>query len=570
MSVAIGPRQAAFCATLVDELVLGGVRHCVICPGSRSTPLTLAASASSLSIHVRLDERSAGFFALGLARITSRPVLIVVTSGTAAAELLPAVVEAHLDRIPLIVATADRPPELQGVGSAQTIDQDDLYGSHATSLARMGPCHAWPEEQWRPLASRAVIVAEGLDGLGGPVHLNLPFVEPLVADPGPIPPPSEPDRPHYSVHRARGATVSLPQVGSRGVVIAGLGCGDPRSVVESAERLGWPIFADPRSGCRGASPAIVASADPILRSGEVVERVIPETIVLLGAPPASKVVSEWIVGIASKGASILCLGSEGPRRHPTQVPATFLMGRADALFDQISRDVEPAPPSWLQAWMGLEGAAGAAIDAALGDGVLCEPSLARTVMATLDDVVVVSSSSMPIRDLEWFGGARAGSPLVVANRGANGIDGVVSTALGVASGSDLPAVALVGDLAFFHDVSALVDGLGEGRGLVIVVLDNDGGGIFSFLPQRDALSSARFEELFATPRSSSVAGVARGFGCHVIEVGTHEELSEALAETVGVVGVHVVVAAMPSRDYNVQRHELITQAVERATRDVAI
>jgi 2-succinyl-5-enolpyruvyl-6-hydroxy-3-cyclohexene-1-carboxylate synthase len=566
MSVAIGERQATFCATFVDELVLGGVGDAVLCPGSRSTPLALAVAASSLRCHVRLDERSAGFFAVGLARATGRPVLVVVTSGTAAAELHASVVEADLDRVPLIVATADRPPELQSVGSAQTIEQAGIFGSQLRFSSLPGPCHAWPEELWRPLASRVVLEAVGFDGRPGPVHLNLPFAEPLVAEPGALPPSQRPGQPHYAMTAPRQGSAVLAGLGARGVVLAGHGCGDPERILAATARLRWPLLADPRSGCRRSDPQVVAAADGLLRMPELVELLVPETLVLLGAPPASKVVGEWITAVAQRGARVVVLGHDGPARHPTQVSALFLRGEPASLLEQFSEELEEAPPAWLERWKSFERAAQAGIDELLGDGLLCEPSLARALSRELEGAILVSSSSMPIRDLEWFGVTRPRPLRVLANRGANGIDGVLSTAMGVAAGSSDPVVALVGDLAFFHDVSALVDGLPLGGSLVVVVVDNRGGGIFSFLPQATSLDAQRFEQLFGTPRAVSVLEVARGFGVEAQMVESHGSLREALAEQVGSEGIHVLVVRVPNRESNVARHEQLHRAIDAAAR----
>jgi 2-succinyl-5-enolpyruvyl-6-hydroxy-3-cyclohexene-1-carboxylate synthase len=566
MSVAIASRQATFCATFADELLANGVRDAVVCPGSRSTPLALAVARSELRLHVRLDERSAGFFALGVARITQRPVLVVVTSGTAAAELHAAVVEAHLDHVPLIIATADRPPELQLIGSPQTIRQQGLFGAHVALALDPGPLHALAEQEWRPLASRAALEAAGVAGLAGPVHLNLPFAEPLLGAVGPLPARRGGERPWYSIEPSS-AVVEIGALSHarHTVVMAGDGIGRASVLLDAARQLGWPVLADPRSSCRRSDEVVIAGADSFLREPTVRTALSAERIVLAGAPPASKVLGELVAEAALSGVEILVLGHDGPARHPQRTAATFMLGEPAALLASMASLEAPAPPSWLERWRAAELASQAAVERELEGEELCEPLVARLVSGALEAPgVLVSSSSMPIRDLEWFGVVTDEPARVIANRGANGIDGVVSTAMGVATGHEGPTVCLVGDLAFLHDVSSLVDGVSAPSSLTIVVLDNGGGGIFSFLPQHDALDEERFEQLFGTPPSVVVDDVARGFGLEVTRVRTRGELLGALEAGVGEPGTRVVVAAVPDRDDNVAIHERLNQAAGRS------
>jgi 2-succinyl-5-enolpyruvyl-6-hydroxy-3-cyclohexene-1-carboxylate synthase len=578
MSVAIASRQAAFCATLVDELVAHGVTDAVVCPGSRSTPLALAVAGSELNVHVRLDERSASFFALGLARATTTPVLIVVTSGTAAAELLAAVVEASLDHVPLIVATADRPPELHEIGSPQTIRQQGLFGSHVSFALDPGPVHALPRDSWRSLASRLAIEARGRGGPPGPVHLNVPLIEPLLAEPDAVPARRPGGRPWHSVEElAEAPVVPASSEPRRAVILAGAGAGSAEVLLGAAFQLRWPVLADPRSGCRrlggsavGGSAvdgAVIAGADAFLRDDAVRSALRPELVVLAGAPPASKVLSEWVGEASAEGAEVLVLGADGPARHPLRTAAGFLYGDPASLLRAMAEAWTPAPDGWLERWAAVEAATQAALDEELSDGRLSEPAVARFLTAQLADPVrLVSSSSMPIRDLEWFGAVRTDPALVLANRGANGIDGVLSTAMGVATARLGPAVCLVGDLAFLHDVSALVDGVDSGASLSIVVVDNAGGGIFSFLPQRTRLDLERFEQLFGTPPRVSVEAVAAGFGLPAVSVASLAELAQALEGCVGAEGARVIVVDAPSRDDNVAVHEALNLAVGRAAR----
>jgi 2-succinyl-5-enolpyruvyl-6-hydroxy-3-cyclohexene-1-carboxylate synthase len=545
--------QATFSATLVEEWARLGVTDALICPGSRSTPLALALTAR-LRTHVRLDERSAGFYALGIARATRRPAVVCVTSGTAAAELHAAVVEAHHGRVPLIVCTADRPPELQDTGAPQTIEQVGLFGAATRWAVSPGVPSEEQRATWRPLAVRAH--AEAVHGAAGPgpVHLNLAFREPLTGDPGVLP-----DRPG-PVMAGPGVTVgpvSVEPLRGRGVLIVG-GLApqppDPRRIRALGERLGWPVMADPLSGSRIVGT--VAAADAIVRTGPP----LPETVVLLGAPWLSRALGTYVALAAAAGARVVVVDPWGQWTDPSRVATEFHRGDVDAWLADAAEHGAPCDPEWLHSWREREARAQGAIDAVLATD-LSEPQVARTVFrrAVGSGATVVVSASMPIRDLEWYAESVAEPPRVLANRGANGIDGVVSTALGVAAGTGR-TLALLGDLAFLHDVSGLVNL--PAVPCTFVVVDNGGGGIFSFLPQAKSLGHQEFEHLFGTPPRSDLGAVARGFGLVVHEVTALSELEAVLAEfapTPAVVRVRV-----PGRAENVALHDAINEAVRLA------
>jgi 2-succinyl-5-enolpyruvyl-6-hydroxy-3-cyclohexene-1-carboxylate synthase len=544
--------QATFAATLVDEWINRGVTDAVLCPGSRSTPLALALAAR-LRVHVRLDERSAGFFAIGLSMASGVPTVLCVTSGTAGAELHPAVVEAHQGRVPLIVCTADRPPELHHVGASQTIDQVGLF----TTSTRWACDPGVPEESqsgsWRPLAARAV--AEARDGpVGpGPVHLNLAFREPLIGAPGPLPGRPGPDL----VKSRRGRAVLDAPLRGKGLIIAGANAtSDADKLLLLGDRLGWPILADPRSGCR--RPGTIAAADAIVRT----KPPFPDVVVLLGAPWLSKVLSEYVSNVAADGGRVVCVDPWWQWTDPSGVVSEFHHVGGDEWIDAALEGAVPTDPAWLSTWQSYESAAQAVFEDELS-GELSEPSVARALArhaATVGGTIMVSAS-MPMRDLEWFGPALPAPPAVMANRGANGIDGVVSTALGLAT-SGRRTFALLGDLAFLHDVSGLVN-LPEVP-CTLIVLDNGGGGIFSFLPQAGALEPDRFELLFGTPPTSDVGDVARGFGLEVRDVASLTEFDDALAAHVSAAGPALIRVQLRGRAENVALHEAINQAVRLA------
>jgi 2-succinyl-5-enolpyruvyl-6-hydroxy-3-cyclohexene-1-carboxylate synthase len=567
--------QATFCATLVDEWARCGVVHAVVSPGSRSTPLALAlASDDRIAVHVHHDERSAGFVALGIGAASGHPAVVLTTSGTAAAELHPAVVEAHQGSVPLVVATADRPPELQQVGAPQTIDQVHLFSRAVRWFAEPGVPSASGRHAWRSLAARSV--AEATTGpLGpGPVHLNLAFREPLVGTPGVLPAGRADDRRFHTTVGARGVLdpagierlAALLQ-GDRGLIVAGAGCGDPELVLTLARHAGWPVVADSRSGCRIDDPLAICAADAVLRHDPTAARLRPEVVVHLGAPPASKVLEQRLGEWSAVEVSV---DRHGRWFDPGHRRAHVLHADPSAVTAELVAIVghrTPEREAWSAAWTAAESAAQAAIALVLDrQDELTEPGAARAVVAALPiGATLMVSSSMPIRDLEWYGGVQ-GDLRVLANRGANGIDGVVSTAVGAAladAAVGLPTVVLVGDVAFLHDSNALLGLAARCVDLTIVVIDNDGGGIFSFLPQADLLDDHRFEQLFGTPHGVDLVGIAAAHGIVTVEPATAHDLPTAVAASVGAGGVRVV-RVPTDRRANVVMHQELHAAVAAA------
>ena len=544
--------QATFCATLADEWVRRGVRHAVVAPGSRSTPMAVAlATRTELSVHVVHDERAAAFVALGLG-LDSVPAVLLCTSGTAAANFHPAVVEAGLSNVPMLVVTADRPPELRDVGAAQTIDQIGLFGRSVRWFHDPGVADGAAASSWRSLARRAHEAATG-----GPVHLNLPFREPFLGMAGELPVALPPLRSREGGAAGSGGWlyadgVTDPLESSRGLILAGGRSGvRPADVAALAAATGWPVLADPLSGCRGLDAAVTAF-DALLRHDGFATDRRPEVIVRVGRPAASKVLGTWV---ASSGATMIQVGGPGVIDPDHRVALSLPASAAIALAEQAGSFERSG--DWATSWISASQRAERAIEKFLGDlDVLSEPAVARAVAESMPDGGrLVVASSMPIRDLEWFGGPAA---VAHANRGANGIDGVVSTALGLAL-HDRPTVALVGDIAFLHDGGALTALAHRGADLRIVVVDNDGGGIFSFLPQATALAEERFEQLFGTPHGTDVVAIARGHGVDAETVTT----VEALRERVGRPGP--TVTRIPTdRAANVALHAAINAAVADA------
>ena len=566
-----GVVQATFCATLVDEWIRDGVAHAVIAPGSRSTPLALAlAGRPELAVHVFHDERSAAFAALGLGRATGVPTVLLCTSGTAAANFHPAVIEAHQDDVPLVVCTADRPPELRDVGAPQTIDQTSLYGNSVRWFHDPGVADASMRSAWRSIAARSVLDACGdTSARPGPVHLNLPFRDPLVAPAEGLPASRIDGGPwhratadlHALDERQFAALVTVLDQ-QRGVILAGAGA--PAAVVGLGERIGWPVLADPRCPARGSAGStgpVVAAFDAVLRHPRFAADHTPTVVLRFGPMPASKVLAQWL---ARSGASHVHVAATVGWSDPEHLVDHRVVADAAVLCDRLGEQLTGGRGTpWLARWRAAETRAQAAFDAVLAaHDEPTEPAVARALTRSLPrGAALMVSSSMPVRDVEWFGLGREGP--TYANRGANGIDGVTSTAVGIAlADTSRPTALLIGDVAFLHDTNALVALRARQLDLTIVVVDNDGGGIFSFLPQRSALGVERFEQLFGTPHGTDPGALAAAHGLDVERVETIDELERALTGPARG-GVRVLVVRT-DRDANVALHDELNAAVVRA------
>ncbi|HUS41765.1 MAG TPA: 2-succinyl-5-enolpyruvyl-6-hydroxy-3-cyclohexene-1-carboxylic-acid synthase [Ilumatobacteraceae bacterium] len=537
--------QATFCATLVDEWLTLGVRHAVIAPGSRSTPMALALTdRGEMCVHVVHDERSAAFVALGLA-LDGDPALLLCTSGTAAANFYPAVVEAGLSEIPMIVLTADRPEELRGVGAPQTIDQVDLFGRHVVWSRDPGVPIDVERSLWRELALDA-----WSHSADGPVQLNLAFREPLLGTAGELPDRTSADRRHLAPTRGRRADPVPSLESDRGLIIVGGRSGVVADQVWAlSQQTGWPIVADPVSQMRRL-PSAISTADALLRNERFATDHLPDVIVRIGRPAASKVLAQWTARATQAGALLLQVGGPGVIDPDGNVTAVVSI---DDLVDAAPR-TPGAISGWAESWISLDRLADQAIRDMLGGfDELTEPAVARTVANTLtDDADLVVASSMPVRDLEWFGGHRARAH---ANRGANGIDGVLGTALGRAL-TGRTTFVLLGDLAFVHDSNALTALARREADVRVVVVDNDGGGIFSFLPQAAALPEQQFEQLFGTPLGVDTVALATSYGLEARTVQAVDELIEQLSRR------GPWVCCIPTdRRHNVEVHTALHAAV---------
>jgi 2-succinyl-5-enolpyruvyl-6-hydroxy-3-cyclohexene-1-carboxylate synthase len=538
----------------VDELARCGLAGACTSPGSRSTPLVLALVRDGrFPCWSHVDERAAAFFAVGVAKASGRPAAIACTSGTAGAHYLPAVVEAHEARVPLIVLTADRPPELRAVGAGQTIDQLKLFGDHASWFFDVGTHEATPSRlRWaRQLACRAFFAA--LQGPPGPVHLNVAVREPLVPA---APLPAEPGgggrpagRPWTTVERPPAPAVQLDPE-ARPVIVAGRHerrDGLAEALPRAAAALGAPLLADPLSGAR-RGPAAIAHYDALLRVAPWADGRRPDVVVRVGDLPTSKPLRAWLAGLDARQ---IAFEPEGARQDPDAVlDEVFEADPAAWARAVVARGGSGAGP-WLESWREADARAAQAIAATLGDDV-SEPAVARALAALGPDVTVFTASSMPVREVETFWPARDDPPRVLAHRGANGIDGTLAAAYGAAA-TGARVVVHLGDVALAHDLGALLSGPRLGLALTVVLVDNGGGAIFDFLPV--ATQADVFETHVATPTGLDPERVAALFAL------AHEPVT-ALAQVREAPGTLLHVRT--DRAENVALHRRVWAAVAQA------
>lgn len=582
-----GAATTRWARTFADELARAGVREVVLAPGSRSTPLVMAfAGDDRFRLRVHLDERSAGFFALGVGKAAGIPAALVTTSGTAAANLLPAVVEASMSGVPLLALTADRPHRLRDADANQAIDQLHLFGRYTRAFFEAAPPTL--DEQalrhLRALAGRAVSAAAGPPA--GPVHVNFPFDKPL--EPVETGEAFERDHPLVASGRAgrapfvrvlrgrlRAAPREIAEVtdlldAARGVIVAGPSSEPGRdgpAAVGLAARSGFPLLADPLSGARyGPSSGAqrVAAYDLFLDAPDVAGRLAPSVIVRVGASPTSAPLQRWLS--AHDGVPHVVVDA-GPRWKDHGATATHYVHAdpAETLGVLAERVRRPAPESWREAWRAAERAA---LDAlAEGDGEPHEGEVAGAIVrAAPPGATLLVSSSMPVRDVDAFGHPREEPLDVLGNRGASGIDGVLSTAFGIASQREAPTLCLVGDLAFFHDQNGLLWSREPDAAVVFVLVDNDGGGIFHRLPI--AAHEPHFTRLFATPHGLDLGQAAALHGI-LFEDASIGKVVEAVERAVAS-GTTAVVRVRTSREASHARQAALRGSVGRRVREALV
>jgi 2-succinyl-5-enolpyruvyl-6-hydroxy-3-cyclohexene-1-carboxylate synthase len=553
--------NTALASAFVEELARGGVGLAVIAPGSRSTPLAVALwRQPEIEVSVIVDERSAAFFALGAAQATSRPVAMLCTSGTAAANYHPAICEADESALPLIVLTADRPPELRGIGAGQTIDQLKLYGSSVRWFCEVGT-HAADNAgllHYRSVACHALAAARG-EPRPGPVHLNLPWREPLAPIPvdgavtatDPLALEGRGERPLTAVTPidTEPSAFLLDEVAGHiasansGVVVAGRQL-DPElrePLAQLAKVAGFPILAEPTSQLRCGPhdrTHIVSTYDHLLRDEQFSESMKPDLVLRFGEMPTSKPLRSWLAG---SGADQIVVDPRCGWNEPTHRAAALLRADPTELAAgwaaRLDGEASPAPAAWLEA----ERNAREKIEAELlGLDELTEPGLHLALgRAHADGDLIYTASSMPIRDQEAFLPPLGTDALFLCNRGANGIDGLISSGIGAAHASGRPTTIITGDLGFLHDIGGLAALRDVSVPVRIVVINNDGGGIFEFLPQAETLSRGEFEALLGTPRGVDIAKSAELFNLPYRRLDSTATLREALDAGTGLIEAQV-------------------------------
>src|SRR5216683_4788052 len=549
-----------FAATFVDELAAQGVEYACVSPGSRSAPVAMALQRHPrIKVIVQIDERSGSFFGLGIGKATGKPAVLLSTSGTAAAEFHPAVVEASYSRTPLIVITADRPPELHDVGANQAIDQQHLYGSAVRWFVDPGAPTDLPNaaRTWRRLAARAVAEAAN-----GPVHLNLPFREPLVPPPG-KPPAAEP-APAQAVTSGRllpsqaqvASLASALQRAQRPLIVAGE-LRDGESLAPALHRLGLPLLAEPTSQLRRAEAgAAIESYEALLRAGWSLQHG-PDLVIRIGATPTSRVLNRWLTAAA---APTFLIDPDRAWRDEDHVATNVMVCDPQPLLEAV-------PPvdrmAWRDQWVTAGKRASAAIAASMVSTPLHEGHVVRALSARLPDPgQVFIGSSMPIRAADSFWPLARPKQRFFGNRGASGIDGLVSSGLGVATARDaVPTVLLLGDLSLYHDMNGLWALQRHGIRATLVVCDNNGGGVFNFLPQAEHQDV--FEEIFATPLGLDLSQVARLYGLVYSPVSDRSGLEPAIADAIAAPTPTMVVVRFKRED-SVSGHRLCWEAAASA------
>lgn len=592
MTLDSGVANLDLASALVDQLAASGARNAVICPGSRSTPIAVSFAAHpDIQNWVLVDERAAAFFALGMARQLSAPVALLSTSGTAAANFLPAVVEARLSRIPLLVLTADRPPELRDWGAAQTIDQIQLFGSHVKWFVDM-PVPVTDDalvRHARATAARAVQLTRA--DPSGPVHLNFPFREPLL--PADLRPSllrradsgserhdelSAPGAPGQLIADAAALDELASQIAREPHGIIVCGPGEAPGLAPAASALsaasGYPILADPLSGVRFGPhdrAGVIDAYDPFLRDQETADALQPNVVIRVGALPSSKPLQQFLLG---RPARVQVVIDAGAPRDPSHLATSYIIADAATTLANLAERIENlgglVNRCWLDFWKAVDLTTGATIESALAREESSFEGRAVAEVAALlpDGATLVVGNSMPIRDVDAFVRGDRRRLRIVSNRGANGIDGVVSTALGAAAVADGPIVLIVGDLSFFHDLSGMFAATKFELDATVVVLNNDGGGIFSFLPQAEQLDATTFEALFGTPTGLDVAAAARLFGASHSRPGDWNTFRQELCRAMRGHGLSVV-EIQTDRNRNVTQHRSVWTAVAAELRQIA-
>ncbi|MFC4321671.1 2-succinyl-5-enolpyruvyl-6-hydroxy-3-cyclohexene-1-carboxylic-acid synthase [Litchfieldia salsa] len=565
-----------YIASFVDELVRAGVEDVVISPGSRSTPIAiLMAEHPEMNTYINIDERSASFFALGMAKAKQQPVALLCTSGTAAANYYPAVVEAHYSRVPLLVITADRPHELRDVGAPQAIDQNRLYGNHVKWFVEMGLPEGTIEmnRYVRTVAARAT--GKALAAPAGPIHLNFPLREPLVPDL---------TLEHLfsmgrNIHNKQiNVTIGAPQLNNeqaqvvanmlagkeKGIIVCGE-INDPEfahSVTRLAGKLQYPILADPLSQLRSGSHSkeyILDSYDTFLRNEDFITSVSPEVVIRFGAMPISKALLLYLK--KHSDAIQIVIDGDGGWREPTLNAAEMIYCEETSFCNGLINQVADQNQSgWLKYWSEVNLLTRHSLGRMVEETTLFEGRVIQELQSAIpENSLMFVGNSMPIRDLDSFFTLTEKDVRLMANRGANGIDGIVSSALG-ASTLGRKTVLVLGDLSFYHDLNGLLAAKQNKLDLTVILINNDGGGIFSFLPQ--SKEEKHFEYLFGTPTGIDFTHAVKMYNGQFTNPTTWEEFIEAFISSMDSRGLSVIELKTDRRD-NLKYHRNLWNCVSQ-------
>jgi 2-succinyl-5-enolpyruvyl-6-hydroxy-3-cyclohexene-1-carboxylate synthase len=557
-----------YLAAFIEELVGNGVDEVVISPGSRSTPLALLfAHHPGVKTYINVDERSAAFFALGIAKARNKPVAILCSSGTAGANYYPAVIEARYAKVPLIVLTADRPHELREVGAPQAINQIDLYGKHVKWSIDMALPESIPSmiQYARSSAVRGVAISTG--NPEGPVHYNFPFREPLIPDLQKV----EFAGDQKGKRVLQGDRQLSPdfqhelqetiEKSNHAIIVCGSGlCEDAvQSIVDFAEENALPIIADPLSFVRSghhSKDTVIDCYDTFLRIEDLQESLHPDLVIRFGAMPVSKALMLFLKGLPDIPTWIVSKGEEW--QDPTARGTDYIHCDESLFCKSLMKHTSQKTLSWLNHWQDVNNRTKNLL--INGHQAWDEGAAVHQLIQHLPEgSTLFSSNSMPIRDLDTYFFTNERSLRIFANRGANGIDGVVSTALGMSTKSQ-SMYLLIGDLAFFHDLNGLLTARKYQLDMTIVVMNNNGGGIFSYLPQ--AVDQTHFEDLFGTPMDLEFAHAAKLYGAHYFHVTSQQEFIPALQEAEHSKGIKII-EVMTNREENVANHRKLWNFVSR-------
>ncbi|MBR0603054.1 2-succinyl-5-enolpyruvyl-6-hydroxy-3-cyclohexene-1-carboxylic-acid synthase [Bacillus safensis] len=544
--------MTTYIGRLMDEFVQGGVKEAVVCPGSRSTPLAMLALAhQDIHVHVLVDERSAAFYALGLAKASQSPVLLICTSGTAAANFYPAVVEAHYSRVPLIVLTADRPHELREVGAPQAIDQQFLFGKFVKWFTDL----ALPEDSQTMLryvqAAAARANHMSMQEPKGPVQVNVPLREPLLPDLSIDPFAREKEDTKkvlasgqaFPNDRVMSEIVTVMNQSKKGLIVAGeLHTQEEKeAVLRLSKALHLPILADPLSLLRNGhenEDLIIDAYDSLLKDEALQQHLLPDMVIRFGPMPVSKPLFKWL----EKHAEVkqIVVDAAGGFRDPGLSASYVIESHVAAFVEAVLKQaVQRKETSFLNRWQNANSSFRTNAASYSDEDLSFEGNVYRQLQHLLPkESVLFIGNSMPIRDVDTFFETQSKPFRMMANRGANGIDGVVSTALGTYAALKQPVTLVIGDLSFYHDMNGLLAAKLMDIPLTVVLINNDGGGIFSFLPQ--ASDEPYYEKLFGTPTGLNFEYASRLYGGTYSKPATKQELHDVYMAHIDEPGLHLI------------------------------